>query len=72
MTGSVQEVWLAAGETSFVVACESCLAARESLAARHAVVRGELAPGSDVGLCTCMRGHRVVVRRGEGTLAATA
>lgn len=66
-----QHVWLGPDATSFAEPCEACLSLRESLLARHAVVRGTLRREADVGFTTCTRGHRIVVRRvGRPALAA--
>ena len=66
-----QHVWLGPEATAFAEPCEACLAARESLSARHTVVRGTLRPEADVGFTTCHRGHRIVVHRvGRRTLTA--
>ena len=58
-----QHVWLGPDATSFAEPCEACLATRESVLARHAVVRGTLRRDADVGFTTCRRGHRIIVRR---------
>jgi hypothetical protein len=58
-----QHVWLGPEATSFAEPCEACLSLRESLSARHSIVRGTLRHDADVGFTTCTRGHRIVVRR---------
>ena len=58
-----QHVWLGPDATSFAEPCEACLSVRESLKARHAMVRGTLRRDADVGFTSCSRGHRIVVRR---------
>jgi hypothetical protein len=58
-----QHVWLGPDATSFVEPCEACLALRESISVRSAMVSGSLRRDADVGFMTCRRGHRIVVRR---------
>jgi hypothetical protein len=58
-----QHVWLGPQATSFTEPCEACLATRDSLAARHAIVQGTLRREADVGFTTCHRGHRIIVHR---------
>ena len=65
-----QHVWLGPDATSFAEPCEACLSTRESVLARHAMVRGTLRRDADVGFTTCTRGHRIIVRRlGRQSLA---
>lgn len=66
-----QHVWLGPEATSFAEPCEACLSLRESISVRSAMVSGNLRREADVGFTTCLRGHRIVVRRvGRPTLAA--
>jgi hypothetical protein len=54
---------------AFHAPCDACRAELElgrnvwSVGLRAAVVEGTLRRDADVGFVTCMRGHRVVVRR---------
>jgi hypothetical protein len=65
-----QHVWLGPEATTFEAECEACRYARGSIAARHIVVAGSLRPDADVGFTTCLRGHRIVLRRIGRSLAA--
>ncbi|MGZ4440738.1 MAG: hypothetical protein ACXVZN_10295 [Gaiellaceae bacterium] len=63
---------------AFHAPCDACRADLElgrnvwSVGLRSAVVEGTLRREADVGFVTCMRGHRVVVRRAVSRpLAAT-
>jgi hypothetical protein len=67
-----QHVWLGPEATTFEAECEACRYTREAAAyARHVPVAGTLRADADVGFTTCLRGHRIVVRRiGRGALTA--
>ena len=67
-----QHVWLGPEATTYEAECEACLYARESVASRHVHVEGTLRRDADVGFTTCLRGHRIVVRRIGRALAATS
>ena len=63
---TTQTVYLRDRTTDFSVPCECCLSHEEgSLAARHraARVEGNLRADVDVGVRTCRRGHRILVKR---------
>ena len=63
---TTQTVYLRGETTNFSVPCECCLSHEEgSLAARHRLARvdGTLRADVDVGVRTCRRGHRILVKR---------
>jgi hypothetical protein len=65
-----QHVWLGPEATTYEAECEACRYTREAAAyARRVPVAGTLRADADVGFTTCLRGHRIVVRRIGRTLA---
>jgi hypothetical protein len=58
-----QHVWVGPDATTFSEPCEACLHTRESISALATVVEGTLRREADVGFTTCLRGHRIIVRR---------
>jgi hypothetical protein len=63
---TTQTVCLRGDSTDFSVPCECCLSHEEgSLPARHRAARvaGTLRADVDVGVRTCRRGHRILVKR---------
>jgi hypothetical protein len=64
-----QRVWVGPEATAYEAECEACLYGRGPPASRHVEVKGTLRRDADVGFTTCLRGHRIVVRRISRVLA---
>jgi hypothetical protein len=67
-----QHIWLRPGATAYSAECEECLYGRGPPRSRHVEVSGTLRADADVGFTTCMRGHRIVVRRVSRAFAPAA
>jgi hypothetical protein len=67
-----QHVWVRPDATTFAAECEACRYARDAIPPREIAIRGTLRRDADVGFTTCVRGHRIVVRRIGRAFAAAS